>query len=238
MPVITKDTIHDPVDKSPRTQKNARMLRAACQFAVGILIAALVVRTWLVMGLIVPMTVSGSSMAPALLGPHRVYHCTECDLEFRLGLEDASAGSIGVCPHCRKWSAVATSDDLPGDRLLVDRMAFALREPRRWEVVVFRSPVDANKLSVKRIAGLPGETVALADGNVLINGVRIPPPHHGRYDSRYGDKTNSPEGWRLGSHEYFVVGDNATISDDSRNWPNGPGLDDKLLVGKVLGSTR
>ena len=122
-----------------------------------------------------------------------------------------------------------------GDRLLVDRTAFALRDPRRWEVVVFRSPVDESELCVKRIVGLPGETVALAGGDVLINGERIAVPHDLRYGVRYGDHDKLREGWRLGPEEYFVLGDNAEISVDSRNWPTGPALDAKLLVGRPLG---
>lgn len=212
------------------------MLRAFCQLSIGVMIAALVVRTWLVLGLVVPVTVSGSSMAPTLQGPHRTYRCSLCEMEFNLGLEEALAGKMAVCPHCRKWSAVASSADLEGDHLLIDRAAFAFRKPRRWEVVVFRSPLGASQLCVKRIVGLPGETIALADGKVLINGSPIAHPHGTKFEFRYGDKLNPSKGYELGSNEYFVLGDNAAISVDSRNWPHGPGLDEKRLVGKALGA--
>jgi signal peptidase I len=120
-------------------------------------------------------------------------------------------------------------------RLVIDRTAFALRPPRRWEVVVFRSPTDARQLCVKRVVGLPGETVSLAGGDVWINGQRIRKPRDADYETRYGDSVKSPSGWRLGPHEYFVLGDNAAISDDSRNWLAGPGVDAKLLIGRPLG---
>ena len=65
-----------------------------------------------------------------------------------------------------------TVEGLPihgGDRLLIDRTAYELRKPRRWEPVVFRSP-DDGQLTVKRVVGLPGETIELRDGDVWIDG--------------------------------------------------------------------
>ena len=165
-------------------------LLAACRLVVGVGVVALLMHTWLLMGLVVPVTVAGSSMAPTLEEPQR---------------------------------------------LLVDRTAYAFREPRRWEIVVFRSPVDARLLCVKRVVGLPGETVSLEGGDVLINGRRIAKPLDVEYDIRYGDRTGSRDGWRLGPQEYFVLGDNAAISDDSRSWPADPGLNAKLLLGRPLG---
>jgi signal peptidase I len=60
--------------------------------------------------------------------------------------------------------------DLPGDRLLVDKSVFDWRSPRRWEVVVFRGSAGMAKPYVKRVVGLPGESVLLRDGDVYING--------------------------------------------------------------------
>jgi len=60
-----------------------------------------------------------------------------------------------------------------GDRLWIDRTAMLWRPPQRWEVVVARNPVDAIELCIKRIVGLPGERVALRDGNVLVDGAVV-----------------------------------------------------------------
>jgi len=210
-------------------------LQAACRFAVGVCLVTLVTHTWLVMGLVVPLTVAGSSMAPTLSGPHRIYRCDVCQEAFSIGLDQASPEMVAVCPHCGKLSAEPASGDLRGDRLLVDRTAFACRGPRRWEVVVFRSPKDVDTLCVKRVVGLPGETLALQGGNVLINGRRVAAPGNFDYEIRYGDNVKLRTGWRLGPGEYLVLGDNAEISDDSRSWPTGPVLDAKLLLGKALG---
>jgi signal peptidase I len=210
-------------------------LRSICRLAVGVFLVALVMHTWLLMGLVVPVTVAGSSMAPTLNGPHLEYRCDGCQQLFSVGLDQTSAEMAAECPSCGRLSEKVVSHALTGDRLLVDRMAFAFRSPRRWEVVVFRSPTDESELCVKRIVGLPGETVALASGELRIDGKPVAVPHELQYGLRYGDHDRLSEGWRLGPEEYFVLGDNAEISDDSRNWPGGPALDAELLVGRPLG---
>ncbi len=220
--------------KSVTSMHNAS-LHSACRLAVGVVLVAVVTHTWFLLGLASPVVVEGSSMAPALNGPHRNYRCDACGRRLALGLDQVPTDSLTVCPYCGKLSARATSGALVGDRLVVDRTAYTLRGPRRWEVVVFRSPVEPSELCVKRVVGLPGETVALAGGDVLINGKRIEIPAGLGYTLRYGDADQLRAGWHLGPHEYFVLGDNAEVSDDSRSWPTGPGLNGKLLVGKPMG---
>jgi signal peptidase I len=210
-------------------------LRSICRLAVGVCLVALVMHTWLLMGLVVPVTVAGSSMVPTLNGPHLEYRCDGCQQAFVVGLDQTSAELAAECPTCGRLSDNVVSRDLPGDRLLVDRTAFAFRSPRRWEVVVFRSPTDETALCVKRVVGLPGETVALAGGQLRIDGKPVAVPYELQYRLRYGDDNRLGEGWQLGPEDYFVLGDNAEISDDSRNWPGRPALDAKLLVGKPLG---
>jgi signal peptidase I len=211
---------------------NQNPLRSVLQLVVGMFIAAAVTHTWLVMGLIVPVTVAGSSMAPALEGPQRMFRCENCGFDFSVGLDQLIDDDRANCPRCGKSSGSRlASADQRGDRLLVDRTAFALRQPRRWEVVVFRSPADATQLFVKRVVGLPDETISLRDDGVRINGQIVSNPGGRSYKLRIGDRDQC----RLGPTEYFVLGDNADISDDSRSWPSGPGVDAKLLIGKPLG---
>jgi signal peptidase I len=210
----------------------ASPFRSLLQLAVSVFVAAAIIHTWLVMGLVMPVTVAGSSMAPTLEGPRRMFRCDACQFEFPVGLDQLLDDDRAVCPHCGQTSARRCDrSDIRGDRLLIDRTAFALRQPRRWEVVVFRAPEDANQLFVKRIVGLPGETVAIRDGEVWINGERISRPDGVNYPTRFGDRDEC----RLNPTEYFVVGDNGAVSNDSRNWLSGPGVDAKLLVGKPLG---
>lgn len=202
-----------------------------CRLAVGVALVAIALHTWLAMGLVVPVTVDGSSMAPTLEGPHWIYRCDACQEAFSIGFDQAAPDMAAECPGCGRLVERAVGSDTVGDRLIVDRTAFSFRRPRRWEIVVFRSPVDG-QLSVKRVAGLPGERVALANGEVLIDGRSIAGPHNIKYALRYGDHEKLRAGVRLGANEYFVLGDNEAISIDSRNWPTGPGLDGEFLLGK------
>lgn len=207
---------------------------AICRLVVGVLLVALVMHTWFVMGLVAPVTVAGSSMAPTLSGPRQCYRCEACRREFAVGI-DQLASVDAVCPECGNWSDLVDLGVAAGKRILVDRTAFVLRSPRRWEIAVFRSPVDANELCVKRIVGLPGEVVAINGDGVQINGQRVDPPKALHYQLRAGDEEQLGAGWRLGPGEYLALGDNAAISDDSRSWPTGPGLDENLLIGRPIG---
>jgi signal peptidase I len=156
----------------PYSPMNHSQLYGASRLAVGVLIAVLVVRTWLAMGLVVPVTVAGSSMAPTLQGPHRTFRCGACSHEFPVGLDQRPPDDWAVCPHCGQRRAVAVADH-GGAHVVVNRAAFAWQSPRRWEVIVFHRPEMADQLCVKRVVGLPGETVSLADGDVWIDGRRI-----------------------------------------------------------------
>lgn len=154
---------------SPLGRRNAA--RGAVGAAVGCALAAILVNTWFVEGLFVPLVVSGGSMAPALLGAHRGWQCAACGQSFACNLESLPAdGASAKCPHCGAANDAARGANAPGDRVLVDRSAFLWRPPRRWETVVVRSPEDPQMLCVKRVVGLPGEVVDIVEGDVRIDG--------------------------------------------------------------------
>ena len=131
-----------PSGKYSAFRMNQSSIRTICQWFVGVFVAAAILHTWLVMGLVVPVTVAGSSMAPTLEGPRRMFRCDACQFEFPVGTRSTDRRRSGHLPALRPKLRHVASDqfDLRGDRLLVDRTAFVLRPPRRWEVVVFRSP--------------------------------------------------------------------------------------------------
>lgn len=215
-------------------------MRSAIQFAVGVVLFAIVARAFLLMGLIVPVVVHGSSMAPTLIGPHIAVTCPRCGLDGQIGTDQLPLGGWVACPDC---TALMTVNDLPvseGDRLWIDRTAFVLRAPRRWELVVFQCPDNATQLCVKRVLGLPGERIGFRDGDVFIDGARVAKPVDVDYQVRPGDGLGQrdydsrQQSWQVGEG-YYVVGDNQAVSLDSRNWPSGPDLPAKLLIGRPTG---
>lgn len=119
-----------------------------------------------------------------------------------------------------------------GDYLVVDRVTYALKAPARGDVVVFRYPLDASVYFVKRIAGLPGETIEIGDGAVWLvsedgREKRLLEGPRGSAGARH-DRSSSIT---LADDEYFVLGDNRDTSDDSRDW--GP-LRERYLIGRVV----
>lgn len=149
------------------------MARLSLWASRAILLVAcwLIVRTWIVVGVVVPLVVPSGSMAPTLLGVHRNVVCADCGLRFACGADQRSLAAVAICPNCgsmtNDWG---TSPELAGDRVLIDRAAFAWRSPQRWEVVAFRHPHDARLICVKRVVGRPGEAVQIRDGDVYIDG--------------------------------------------------------------------
>lgn len=97
-----------------------------------------------------------------------------------------------------------------GDYLIVDEISFRFRQPERGEVIVFKYPVNPSQKFIKRIIGLPGETVEIKDGKVYINGKLLP-------ESYLSFAITFPNlKFTLKENEYFVLGDNRTASLDSR----------------------
>jgi len=118
-----------------------------------------------------------------------------------------------------------------GDYLIVDQISYRFRNPQRGEVVVFKYPRNPSQRYIKRIIGLPEETVEIENGQVVIynqNGRQI------LDESAYlspGIYTPGEIGITLTENEYFVLGDNRFSSADSRRW--GP-LPREDIVGQVF----
>lgn len=128
-----------------------------------------------------PFGVPTGSMAVTLFGNHRECACPRCGYPVVIGsatrtkdgeeVPDPVPLALGACPNCGKQPIdFNAAHEIPGDRLLVDKNVFQLRSPRRWEVCVFRCPVDDSKPYVKRVIGMPGEAVQLQFGDAYANG--------------------------------------------------------------------
>jgi signal peptidase I len=119
-----------------------------------------------------------------------------------------------------------------GDYLLVDEISYRFNPPQRGDVVVFRSPEDKSQFFIKRIIGLPGETVEIKNNVVVIyndenpGGLNIPENY-----LEYRQLTTGDIKYKLGAEEFYVLGDNRMQSADSRRW--GP-LPRENIIGRVF----
>ena len=103
-----------------------------------------------------------------------------------------------------------------GDNLIVDKLSYRFHDPERFDIIVFPFQFKDNTYYIKRIIGLPGETVQIMDdGSIYINGEKL--------EENYGMEVIKPETIgraaepiELGDDEYFVMGDNRNNSSDSR----------------------
>ncbi len=116
-----------------------------------------------------------------------------------------------------------------GDNLIIDKISYRFRDPSRYDVIVFPYQHEENVYYIKRIIGLPGETVQIIEGYVYINGEQL--------DENFGkelieDPQLAAEPITLGDDEYFVLGDNRNHSQDSRD-PSVGVLSRDLLVGRA-----
>src|SRR5438046_2081741 len=129
---------------------NSTMVRQLLNVLIGCVVMGLLVNTWLLEGLVVPIVVVSESMAPNLMGPHRHWRCIDCDNEFDCGLESLpSYGMAAMCPHCGAANDFEGGTDRAGAHVLIDRSTLAWRGPRRGEVVVLQNPDEPSTLAVK-----------------------------------------------------------------------------------------
>jgi signal peptidase I len=129
--------------------------------------------------------------------------------------------------HCAKPGAWC--EGRFNDRVLANRLVYRFESPKRGQIVVFQAPKDACGIGgtfVKRLIGLPGDTVSERDGYVSINGA---PLHEPYVDPKLRDTETST--WHVGAGRYFFMGDDRVHSCDSRIWGTVPR---SSLVGPVL----
>lgn len=116
-----------------------------------------------------------------------------------------------------------------GQRLIISRVNYMVGNPQRGDVLVFNSPQsDSDDPSlIKRVVGLPGELVEIRDQEVYINGERLDEP----YIKEPCTRQCRDRQWQLADDEYFVMGDNRNVSNDSRAF--GP-IKHSAIIGEAL----
>lgn len=117
-----------------------------------------------------------------------------------------------------------------GEYLIVDEISYRFNEPERGDVIIFRYPKDKTKFFIKRIIGLPSDTVIIKGNTITIKNEEFP-NGFALYEPYIEHKSSNNLKTELEDNEYFVMGDNRTASSDSRVW--GP-LQRKLIVGRAL----
>jgi len=196
--------------------------RQPVEFLVVLLLTVLLFRGFAAEAYIVPT----GSMAPTLLGTHREVTCAHCRLRYAVGVDEQGHAGRAVCPNC---------GDRIGDRLLVQKYLFDWRPPRRWEVAVFQNPAEPAQAYVKRVVGLPGESIQVVRGDVYIDGriarktldeqramrqlvydSRFPPPDSARTPRWTFRPAPGAEGWQAVGTRFVREG--AATRDGRPDW--------------------
>jgi signal peptidase I len=118
--------------------------------------------------------------------------------------------------------------------LIIDEISYRFNEPKRGDIIVFRYPKDPQEYFIKRLIGLPGETVQIKDGEVIVyneqnvQGMVLDETYLSPEQKTY---SNSDDKIVVGADEYFVLGDNRNSSKDSRSF--GP-VNKSFITGRVL----
>ncbi|MSS63995.1 signal peptidase I [Lachnospiraceae bacterium WCA-693-APC-MOT-I] len=130
--------------------------------------------------------------------------------------------------HQTRVEGISMEDTLDNnDYLLINKFIYQLREPKRFDIIVF--PYEYNVFYIKRIIGLPGETVQIKNGSIYINGEKLE-ENYGKEEIDEGGTAAEPI--TLGQDEYFVLGDNRNHSLDSRE-PTIGIIPREKIIGKA-----
>ncbi len=150
--------------------------RETCESIAFAFVLALLFRSFAAEAFVIPT----GSMAPTLFGRNKDVTCPACGHKYQIGASDELDDEQGVflissrridqsvCPNCRHMHDVKPLNVFKGDRILVNKSAYQFGDPDRWDVIVFRYPEDTQKNYIKRLVGLPGETIRIERGDVYV----------------------------------------------------------------------
>ncbi len=223
--------------------------RETVESLVVAFVLALLFRTFEAEAFVIPT----GSMANTLMGRHRDLICETCGMPFRVGaskeLDDATCVvnprafvQRARCPGCGVAMKLTDSTGrykheyppFAGDRIIVEKFAYDFVEPSRWDVVVFKYPEDARTHYIKRLVGLPGETVSIAGGDIWtrrdeeeptiarkpLDRMRamLQPVHDSRYVAEPLRKAGWPEAWSDWSADAQEQNPRWTTADSGRSF--------------------
>ncbi|MGM0471650.1 MAG: signal peptidase I [Bacillota bacterium] len=113
----------------------------------------------------------------------------------------------------------------PGDRILVNKFIYRFVDPDRFDIIVFKYPINPQKKYIKRVIGVPGDRIKIVEGRVYLNGEAL------TEDYTLNQGYSNYHEIKVPPHHYFVLGDNRNNSEDSRFWGFVPR---KNIVGEAL----
>jgi len=154
-----------------------RGVRETIESILVAIILALLFRAYEAEAFIIPT----GSMAPTLQGRHQDVACEKCSYRYRTGAsnENPDSGNYGLinettCPICHYTMLLNEEKDsndrsFAGDRIIVNKFAYDIAEPQRWDVIVFKFPGNAKQTYIKRLVGLPGEHLLVEKGDIYVS---------------------------------------------------------------------
>ena len=235
-PFRAKEASEEKTKKPPKRQETTRDTIESILFAF---VLAFMFRTFEAEAFVIPT----GSMAPTLYGRHKETDCTQCGYHITVGASDEVVRETGlISPHSRLQSAICPNcgfdnkqiyDELAfnGDRILVNKYPYEFGDPDRWDVFVFKNPQEPETNYIKRLVGLPNETLRISGGNVYKvteSGLQIlrKDPYKQRllqipvYDDRFPPKEILAAGWpeRWHNMKRGQIGQFGNWSDSKSGW--------------------
>ena len=170
--------VRSMVERSGKLQRELLSVRDTVESIWVAIILAFILRAFMVEAFVIPT----GSMAPRLLGQHYDLQCPSCGWEFAYTTPLSSPSSLtrrenpwrkeevlgARCPNCGKGYEGSWQFANGGDRVLVMKFLYNFSPPRPWDVVVFRNPQDNEQNYIKRLIGVPGETIQIVQGDVFV----------------------------------------------------------------------
>ena len=171
-----------------------------------------------------------STVIEVLKAPKIIYSIKEALLYICISLAIILGTKFFVVQHVRVEGTSMTPTLVDNQHLLIEKISYRFKDIERFDIVVFRPYYnEKNVFYVKRVIGLPGETVQIKDNTILIDGKPLKEHYSEDY---YTDGKMAISEMKLGDNDYFVLGDNRDVSKDSREKEIGL-LNRKSIIGRA-----
>ena len=205
--------------KAANLAKQTRNKRASIR-RLGILTGGLAIsiyflQTWFIGGIFLPVRIAGPSMAETYYGEGRRHTCSDCQFSFHCNQQYSATDA--VCPNCGYQQFGQTASVIRGQRVLLLKHTSWIGTPKRWDAFAISQPPSSGRMAVKRIIGLPGETIGIKHGDIFVNGQRLQKSMRQLrklaitvYDDAYKPQRKAPARWQPECEHTGWVCDNST----------------------------